>query len=60
MSERVAAEQIARKIIDIMSVYDEQEASMGYVDIPGGLERMGDVWWLLDRWRDMLRAGRLS
>ena len=44
---------VCKEIVEIMEEYDRQNAS-GYVDTPGGLEHMGDVWRLLDRWRDML------
>jgi len=49
-----AAQQVAREIIKIMKTYDEQIEKNGYVDTPGGLEHMGDVWGLLDRWRHLL------
>lgn len=44
---------ICDEISGIMEIYREQEAK-GYVDTPGGLEHMGDVWRLLRRWDDML------
>ena len=52
------ADKIADEIIEIMATYDEQEAEQGYVDTPGGLEHMGDVWRLLLGWRDRLNAER--
>lgn len=50
--EREVCEEIKR----IMQTYREQEAERGYVDTPGGLEHMGDVWRLLSEWDDKLRA----
>lgn len=47
---------VCSEILEIMRVYDEQLAKHGYVDTPGGLEHMGDVWRLLERWRDTLLA----
>lgn len=49
-------EDVCGEIVDIMRTHDEQEAEMGYVDTPGGLEHMGDVWRLLHRWRDRLNG----
>ena len=47
-NERLQA--ICDEIQRIMVVYREQEAKYGYVDTPGGLEHMGDVWRLLASW----------
>ena len=44
---------VCDEILDIMRTYDEQDAK-GYIDPPGGLENMGDVWKLLDGWRQAL------
>ena len=44
---------VCKEIVEIMEEYDRQNVK-GYVDTPGGLEHMGDVWRLFDRWRDML------
>ena len=49
-----AMETVCWEIRDIMKTYREQEAKNGYVDTPGGLEHMGDVWRLLARWDDEL------
>lgn len=52
-------DQICDEIQEIMRTYDEQmERNNGYVDTPGGLEHMGDVWSLLERWRTALVAAR--
>lgn len=45
---------IAHEIIEIMAAHDEQMNKQGYVDAPGGLEHMDDVWTMLARWRDRL------
>lgn len=45
---------ICDEIARIMEVYDEQMEKSGYVDTPGGLENMGDVWRLLKDWRGYL------
>jgi len=47
---------VCEEIIEIMAEYDRQNAS-GYIDTPGGLEHMGDVWGKLDGWRKKLIAG---
>jgi hypothetical protein len=58
--ERVAqALIIADDIMAIMEEYRRQEAD-GFVDTPGGLEHMGDVWNLLAGWDESLRAANLS
>ena len=47
------------EILEIMRVYDEQvERNKGYPDTPGGLEHMGDVWRLLDSWREQIIAAK--
>lgn len=51
-----AARGIGGEIMAIMETYHQQEAERGYVDTPGGLEHMGDVWRLLSDWDDRLRA----
>jgi hypothetical protein len=52
------ADEIADEIIEIMDTYDRQKVQSGYVDTPGGLEHMGDVWGMLDRWRNAIRNER--
>lgn len=53
--ERRKAEQaVLDEIKAIMATYREQE-KRGYVDTPGGLEHMGDVWRLLGKWDEALR-----
>lgn len=52
----IVAEEIGEEIIEIMKTHDEQMDAHGYVDTPGGLEHMGDVWSLLSKWRDRLLA----
>lgn len=47
--------QVCSEILDIMKTYHEQDAR-GYVDTPGGLEHMGDVWRLFQKWKDALTA----
>lgn len=41
---------ITDEVVAIMATYHEQEKSAYGVDTPGGLEHMGDVWALLDKW----------
>ena len=53
---RLVSQEIADEIVAIMETYDQQQAERGYVDTPGGLEHMGDVWRLLDEWRDRLKS----
>lgn len=52
---QAAKDQVCDEIVSIMEEYDRQSAK-GYVDTPGGLEHMGDVWQLLDAWRTALKA----
>lgn len=49
-----AKEKVCREILEIMDTYHSQ-AEEGYVDTPGGLEHMGDVWRLLGKWEQMLK-----
>jgi hypothetical protein len=53
-----AERQVCDEIVDIMRTYREQEATYYGVDTPGGLEHMGDVWRLLRRWDEEIRASR--
>jgi hypothetical protein len=55
-----AQRAVCSEIQRIMATYREQKAELGYVDTPGGLEHMGDVWRLLAEWDDSLRAAALS
>jgi len=58
---RKISEEIANKIIEIMTEYRRQEEENGYVDTPGGLEHMGDVWSLLSSWeRRLTHAKKMS
>jgi hypothetical protein len=45
--------EVCTEIQDIMKTYRDQE-SRGYIDTPGGLEHMGDVWTQLAHWDVML------
>lgn len=47
--------QVCEEILAIMKTYHEQEAEQGYVDTPGGLEHMGDVWRLFRKWEGILQ-----
>lgn len=51
-----ARDTICDEILDIMKTYHEQEQSSRGVDTPGGLEHMGDVWKLFQRWEEALLA----
>ncbi|HWY36181.1 MAG TPA: hypothetical protein VNX68_16165 [Nitrosopumilaceae archaeon] len=53
MNEQVK-EEICEEILHIMNTYHEQDNKNGYVDTPGGLEHMGDVWSLFMRWEKLL------
>lgn len=48
-------DKVCAEIQEIMVDYREQDAR-GYVDTPGGLEHMGDVWRLLRKWDKMLSS----
>ena len=48
------ADQVCEEICRIMKEYDRQISVRGYVDTPGGLENMGDVWNLLRSWQYLL------
>ena len=60
MTESTVADEIGREIVEIMETYDAQMERDGYIGTPGGLEHMGDVWSLLDQWRDRLLATQKS
>jgi len=47
-------DQVCEEICRIMKEYDRQISVRGYVDTPGGLEDMGDVWNLLRSWQYLL------
>jgi hypothetical protein len=51
---KTIAEDVADEIVEIMRVYDQQQAEHVYGGTPGGLEHMGDGWRLLNKWRDRL------
>lgn len=46
--------KVCKEILSIMQTYHEQEAR-GNIGTPGGLEHMGDVWKLFQRWERDLR-----
>lgn len=48
-----AKSNVCDEILSIMEEYDRQN-ERGFVDTPGGLEHMGDVWRLLKRWQKIL------
>jgi hypothetical protein len=48
--------KVCDEILEIMETYREQEASTYGVGTPGGLEHMGDVWRLLRKWEQLLKA----
>lgn len=50
-----AKDAVCEEILDIMAVYHEQEAR-SYVDTPGSLEHLGDVWRTLSRWEKALKS----
>jgi hypothetical protein len=56
MRQNTALASVGNEILEIMRTRDEQEAQGIYGGTPRGLEHMGDVWRLLDRWRDTIRA----
>lgn len=45
---------VCEEILEIMKTYREQERSPHGVDTPGGLQHMGDVWALFEKWERML------
>ncbi len=47
--------QVCDEILSIMATYHEQDDA-GSIGTPGGLEHMGDVWRLLGKWEEMLKA----
>ena len=51
-----AMKGVCSEIQSIMIVYREQEAGEYGVGTPGGLEHMGDVWRLLAKWDERLKA----
>jgi len=51
---------VGSEIRKIMETYRHQQQRNGFVDTPGGLEHMGDVWNLLAKWDRMLTEGSKS
>ena len=47
--------EICAEILEIMNEYDRQNEK-GFIDTPGGLEHMGDVWSLFRDWERRLKA----
>ncbi len=52
-------ETVCAEILEIMETYHEQDKSPYGVDTPGGLEHMGDVWRLFEKWEQLLHADKL-
>jgi hypothetical protein len=52
-ANEAAKDAVCAEVRDIMAEYRRQ-AEAGFVDTPGGLENMGDVWKLLGRWDELL------
>lgn len=54
-------DNLAADVLAIMEVYHKQEEA-GFVDSPGGLQHMGDVWKWFSFWDKRLRyeAGNIS
>lgn len=48
-------EKVCNEILQIMQEYNRQEAK-GFIDTPGGLEHMDDVWRLFKKWEKELIA----
>lgn len=46
--------KVCAEILEIMEEYSQQEASPSGVATPGGLEHMGDVWRLFEKWKATL------
>ena len=46
---------VCEEILEIQKEYDTQNQK-GYVDSPGGLEHMGDVWTQIAVWAGTIRA----
>lgn len=46
--------EVCEDIQIIMREYRRQLKERGDIDTPGGLEHMGDVWSLLDKWDRLL------
>ena len=55
-AENAGMRGVCSDIVAIMDEYARQEAENGYVDTPGGLEHMGDVWKRLENWAHKLRS----
>jgi hypothetical protein len=54
IAQALSRAKVCNEILEIMQTYTEQEKS-GYVDTPGGLEHMGDVWTLFRKWEKELK-----
>jgi hypothetical protein len=53
--EKAVMGAIREEILSICKEYHAQVDAHGYIDTPGGLEHMGDVWRLLLRWEQMIK-----
>jgi hypothetical protein len=49
-----AQDIVCGEILEIMKTYHEQDEA-GFVDTPGGLEHMDDVWSKLAKWERLLK-----
>jgi hypothetical protein len=52
-----ACDDVCKEILYIEEEYRRQEET-GYIDTPGGLEHMGDVWKQIHEWANSLNAAK--
>lgn len=57
LRDAVSCREVCDDILLIMETYHEQDAK-GFVDTPGGLEHMGDVWNQLLEWESTLKTNK--
>lgn len=53
----MSAEKVIAEIKEIAETYREQSKSRAGIGTPGGIEHLGDVWRLIDKW-DKLLGGK--
>lgn len=51
---------VCAEIVEIAREYERQYEKRGYVDSPGGLEHMGDVWTQIQVWAGMINPNYKS
>ncbi len=59
IDENINITPTEKEILEITREYHRQLNKKCYVDSPGGLEHMGDVWRLLLKWEEQIKNKKL-